>query len=145
MTQAPISNTSPLTGQPLLDRYNTLRAAGMSHGDIAVEAGYYIKVEDGPKAGEIRSSGAKLNAALLRAQGIDVPDAASRGGQRKGGGWNKVVVNSQGRASLSQAMIKQMGAQRGDHLELIEANGDGITLKLVKADALINMPALTAV
>ena len=112
----------------------------MSHSDIAVECGYYIKIEDGPKAGEIRASGAKLNAALLRANGIDVPEAGARSGQRRGGN-TKVIINSQGRASLSQAMVKQMGAERGDYLELVEANAQGIALKLVKHAA----PVLTAV
>ena len=143
MTQAPapISNANPLKGQALLERFNTLKASGMHHSDIAVECGYYIKIEEGAKAGEVRASGAKLNAALLRAQGIDVPESGGgRGGAARSGN-TKVVINSQGRASLSQHMVSLMGAAKGDYLEVVDANEQGIALKLIRQAA----PALAAV
>ena len=146
MTQAPvppITNAAPLTGQALLDRFSALRTGGMSHSDIAVECGYYIKIEDGPKAGEIRASGARLNAALLRANGVDVPEGGARSAGASRSGRSKVVINSQGRASLSQKMVGLMGAEKGDYLELVEANDQGIALKLVRQN--VPAPQLVAV
>lgn len=130
---SPISNTAPLTGQALLERYQALKTTGLSHGDIAVECGYYITIEEGVKKGEIRASSAKLNAALLRANGIDVPEKPSRGGGGGGGGWTKAVINKAGRANLPKAMVDRMNPQPGDYLELVEANEGGIALKMVRA------------
>ena len=127
----PVSNANPLTGAQLLERYQTLKAAGLIHSDIAVECGYYIRVEEGAKAGEIRAASSKLNVALLRAQGIDVPESTTR---RSGGGagYTKVKVGTNGKATLSQAMVKQMNANAGDVLELVEANEQGIALRLLR-------------
>jgi hypothetical protein len=112
---APVSNASPLTGDELLFRFNALRAEGIRHADIAVECGYYIKVAEGPRAGEVRASTAKLNQAILQAQGLV---AAGKGKGGSGSGIDrKVIVSKHGRAALSAAAVALLGAQPGDYLK----------------------------
>jgi len=127
---APASSTSPLTGEALLARFDALREAGTCHADIAVECGYYIKVAEGPRAGEVRASTSRLNQAILEAQGLVAPGKKSAA---NGGGRN-VVVNKFGRAALSAAALASIGATPGDFIKATKVE-EGLLVTLAATQA----------
>jgi hypothetical protein len=92
-----------------------LMAAGTSQADTAVACGYYIVVEKGPRAGEVRAAINKLNEALLVAQGLVFAAPSRAAGAPMRSGKNYAVVNKEGRASLPAAMLEGF-ASPGDVL-----------------------------
>ena len=124
----PASNASPLTGEALLTRFESLRSEGVVHADIAVECGYYIKVAEGPRAGEVRASTAKLNQAILEAQGVISPGKGKTG--VGSGAMRNVIVSKSGRAALSAAAVALLGAKPGDYVKATKVE-EGLLVTLV--------------
>lgn len=121
--EAPTSNAAPLVGQALLDKFQVLSTSGMASADIAVECGYYIKVQGGDRAGEVRASNGRFHEALLVAQGL-LPGKKT-GGARSSA--KRATVNPAGRATLAAAMLEPLGVKPGDCLVPMVLEHDGVT------------------
>lgn len=106
------SNTSPLEGQALLDQYAALSAQGFTHKQIAIESGYYsLNEKDGPRQGQVRARVSALNEAMLRAQGVNTGPA---GPQTTG--KSRSVIKTTGTASVSSALVQELGLSKGDFI-----------------------------
>lgn len=124
--EAPVSNTSPLTGEALLDKFEVLKTTGMAPADIAVECGYYIKVSGGERAGEVRASNGRFHEAILVAQGV-LPAKKEGGGGGARSSAKRVRLNPAGRGSLTAGMLEPLGAKPGDCLVPTVLEHDGVT------------------
>ena len=118
-----VSNTAPLTGAALQAKVGELLAAGTSQADTAVACGYYIIVDKGARAGEVRAAINKLNQALLEAQGlVFAATSRSNGEAPMRSSKHYAVVNKTGRASLPAVMLDGFAAP-GDVLNARIADG----------------------
>ena len=108
-----------LTGEELLDFYNTKKEAGRAHAEIAFDAGYYTVT----KAGQERVMMAQFNVAMLEAQGMEV-GAKSSGPGRSHAGLTKARVSGQGILLVSQLATRNVGAVEGSIFE-VSYPGDG--------------------
>jgi hypothetical protein len=111
---------SRLTGVELLEFYDTKKAAGRTHGQIAYDAGYYTVT----KANRERVLTAQFNEAILEAQGIETGGRASGPG-RSHAGLTVARVSGQGIMLVSQLATRNVGANPGD-LFSVTYPGDGV-------------------
>ena len=99
---------APLTGADLLEFYESKQAEGMSHKDIAYQAGYFSVTKNGLE----RVNSTQFNEALLEAKGVPVTVKRSSGGRGRAG-LTRARVSGQGVLLVSQLAVKNVGAEPG--------------------------------